>query len=139
MQIVINARPEVDKKGRRFLKVTSPVDIINPAKRDGVNVKQVEALWDTGATHTSIPMETAVELGLPFGDDTKTEMGVSVSASRYCSFYLRFHDGSVMRIPCGVAVPGSRRPLVIGMDVISLGVTTIEPDGKDGVVFTFRI
>ena len=138
MQIVINARPKVNKEGHMFLQLESEVEIFNPDKRDGVNVKRVTALWDTGATHTSMPMATAEELGLPFGKDTKTEMGVTVAATRYCGFYLRFPGEGIVMVPDGVAVPGARRQLVIGMDIMRLGVVTMRPDGAGGVVFTFR-
>lgn len=138
MQIVINARPKVNKAGHVFLQLESEVEIFNPDKRGGVNIKRVTALWDTGATHTSMSMEIAEELGLPFGEDTKTEMGVSVAVTRYCRFCLRFPGEGIIMVPDGVAVPGSRRQLVIGMDIMRLGVVTMHPDGQGGVVFTFK-
>ena len=138
MQIVINAKPRVNREGHMFLKLESEVEIFNPDRRDGKNIKRVTALWDTGATHTSMPMEIAEELGLPFGEDTKTEMGVTVAPTKYCRFYLRFPGEGIIMVPDGVAVPGARRPLVIGMDIMRLGVTTMRPDGRAGVVFTFK-
>ena len=100
---------------------------------------QVLALWDTGATSTCIPMELAEKMGIPLREETVMQLGTVDQPSRYCSFYLQFADGHFMFIRDGVAVPGSRNQLVIGMDVIKHGKTAIVPNGQNGVRFSIEI
>jgi hypothetical protein len=84
-------------------------------------------------------MELAEKMDIPLREETVMQLGTVDQSSRYCSFYIRFADGHFMYIPDGVAVPGSRNKLVIGMDVMKQGKTTIVPNGQNGVCFTIEI
>lgn len=125
--------------GHEYLRICSKIDIciFLPDKR--VKIRNVKALWDTGATNTCIPMELAENMGIPLRENTNMRLGTVDQASRFCSFYLRFKDKYFIFIRDGVAVPGSRNQLVIGMDVMKCGKTLIVPNGQNGVKFTFEI
>ena len=139
MQIKIHAVPLQSEDGHKFIRVMSPVDIINPIAPDNIQIRRVMALWDTGATNTSIPMETATALGLRLGDECGIRTAAANKSARWCKFFLGFPDGTVVGIAEGTAMAGMTTQLIIGMDVMSKGVTTIEPDGSGGVNFTFTL
>ena len=84
-------------------------------------------------------MELAIKMGIPLREETIMQLGTVTQPSRYCSFYLRFSDKHYVFIRDGVAVPDSRNKLVIGMDLMMLGATTILPNEQNGVHFTFEI
>jgi hypothetical protein len=84
-------------------------------------------------------MELAEKMGIPLREETVMQLGTVTQLSRYCSFYLRFSDRHYVLIRDGVAVPGSRNKLVIGMDLMRLGTTTIIPNEQNGARFTFEI
>lgn len=138
MEIKILATP-TEEGGRKFLRIESPVTIILPTGPNSYRKVETVALWDTGATNTCIPMKTAQAMGIPLGKPAPVRKIKSTDLSRYCQFYLHFPDGSDLFIPEALAVPKMQSRLVIGMDVIRHGMTTIEPDGHDGVVFTFTL
>ena len=138
MRIEVNATPIV-KDGHELLRITSDILIISKAGQDGYKRKAVKALWDTGATNTSIPMETATAMGIQLGDECPVTAGTAVSRSNFCKFFLQFPSGEVVPVRDGMAVPGMRAPLVIGMDIIGKGVSSIVPDGNGGVRFSFEI
>ena len=138
MLIEIDVQPlECDR--HEFLRIRGEVDICIFLTPTRVKSRKVKALWDTGATSTCIPMELAEKMGIPLREETVMQLGTVDQSSRYCSFYIRFADGHFMYIPDGVAVPGSRNKLVIGMDVMKQGKTTIVPNGQNGVCFTIEI
>ncbi|MBO4662285.1 MAG: retroviral-like aspartic protease family protein [Bacteroidaceae bacterium] len=101
--------------------------------------RTLKALWDTGATNTCIPMELAESMGIPLRKETVMQLGTIDQLSRYCSLYLRFADGHYLFIRDGVAVPSSRNQLVVGMDVMKYGKTSIVANGQNGVHFIFEI
>lgn len=139
MQIEIDAVPYV-KDGHKMIRITSVANIMNPLPTGRIEHVLTEGLWDTGATNTYIPMDTAVKLGIELGGPVPVRMGVSSGkGTRFCRFFLGFQNGAVIPIEEGIAVPGMKTGLIIGMDVIGKGVTTIEPDGQDGVRFTFTL
>ena len=138
MLIEIDVQP-LERSGHEFLRIRSEVDICIFLTPTCVKSRKVKALWDTGATSTCIPMELAEKMGIPLREETVMQLGTVDQPSRYCSFYLQFADGHFMFIREGVAVPGSRNQLVIGMDVIKHGKTTIVPNGQNGVRFSIEI
>lgn len=138
MLIEIDVQP-LERDKHEFLKISSEVDICIFLTPTCVKSRKLRALWDTGATNTCIPMELAEKMGIPLREETIMQLGTVTQPSRYCSFYLQFADGHFMFIRDGVAVPGSRNQLVIGMDVMKYGKTAIVPNGQRGIHFTFEI
>ena len=82
-------------------------------------------------------MKLAVAMGIPLGEATPLTRMRATDQSHYCQFWIEFPTGEAVFVPEAVAVPDMRAKFVIGMDVIRRGRTTIEPDGEDGVRFTF--
>lgn len=138
MLIEIDVQP-LERDKHEFLKIRSEVDICIFLTPTCVKSRKLRALWDTGATNTCIPMQLAEKMGIPLREETIMQLGTVTQPSRYCSFYLQFADGHFMFIRDGVAVPGSRNQLVIGMDVMKQGKTTIVPNGQNGVRFSIEI
>lgn len=138
MLIEIHATPKKDGNGHDFLCIRSEVAIRSLFVGRSFS-KTVEAVWDTGATNTVIPMELAEKLGIPLRDETLLHGMTEEQPSRYCSFRLIFPNGASVFVEHGVATPNAEQPLVIGMDIMKHGVTTIRPDGKGGVYFTFEV
>ena len=138
MKIEIHAVP-VGQDGHGFLRVKSPVAIIHPTGSDSYKQKLVTAIWDTGSTNTCIPMQTAVAMGIKIGKPSPLTKMKAVESSFFCQFWLQFQNGDAIFVPDALAVTNMQTPCVIGMDVISKGVTTIEPDGNGGVNFTFTL
>ena len=138
MRMVIHAVP-FKQDGYSFLQVLSPVQVVLPIGQDQHRRVKVNALWDTGATNTCIPMKLAVAMGIPLGEATPLTRMRTTDQSYYCQFWIEFPTGEAVFVPEAVAVPDMRAKFVIGMDVIRRGRTTIEPDGEGGVNFTFSI
>ena len=138
MLIDIETLPVVSGR-HEFLSIRSEVDICIFLSPTQAKTRTLKALWDTGATNTCIPMELAIKMGIPLREETVMQLGTVTQPSRYCSFYLRFSDEHYVLIRDGVAVPGSRNKLVIGMDLMKHGKTTIVPNGQNSVRFTFEI
>lgn len=134
--MVIHAVP-FKQDGYSFLQVLSPVQVVLPIGQDQHRRVKVNALWDTGATNTCIPMKLAVAMGIPLGEATPLTRMRTTDQSYYCQFWIEFPTGEAVFVPEAVAVPDMRAKFIIGMDVISRGRTTIEPDGEGGVNFTF--
>ena len=138
MEIKVNA-PVIVHEGRNILRIKSDVEIVHITGPESYRVKPTRGIWDTGATHTSIPLSTAQALGLTLGDEVMS-MGVTAQGRSYpCEFQLNFPPLGAIRVREGLAVEGMKTPLLIGMDVIKQGRTTIEPDGDGGVKFTFTL
>lgn len=135
--MVIHAVP-FKQDGYSFLQVLSPVQVVLPIGQDQHRRVKVNALWDTGATNTCIPMKLAVAMGIPLGEATPLTRMRTTDQSYYCQFWIEFPTGEAVFVPEAVAVPDMRAKFIIGMDVIRRGRTTIEPDGSGGVVFTFK-
>ena len=138
MEIKIHTVPLV-VEGHKFLRIECPVSIITPAGPGVIRRMEIKALWDTGATNTYIPMDVAVRMGIPLGEPAMVERMKSTEPSRYCQFYLQFQTGETIFVPEAIAIPKMQSRFIIGMDVIGKGVTTIVPDGQDGVRFTFTL
>lgn len=138
MLIDIDTPPVVNDR-HEFIRIHSEVDICIFLSQTQAKARTVKALWDTGATNTCIPMELAKKMGIPLREETVIQLGTVTQPSRYCSFYLRFSDEHYVLIRDGVAVPGSKYKLVIGMDFMRLGKMTIIPNGQNGVRFSFEI
>lgn len=138
MLIEIDVQP-LERDGHEFLRIRSEVELCILLTSSCVKYRKLKALWDTGATNTCIPMELAEKMDIPLREETVMQLGTVDQPSRYCSFYLHFPDGHFMFIREGVAVPGSRNQLVIGMDVMKHGKTTIVPNGQNGVRFSIEI
>lgn len=138
MKIEIHAVP-FKQDDHSFLQVTSPVDVVLPTGPDSHKRATVKALWDTGSTNTCIPMKLAAAMGIPLGEPTPVDKMKTTEQSRYCQFWIQFPSGESVFVPEAVAVPNMRAKFVIGMDIISRGKMTIEPDGEGGVHFTFSI
>jgi len=138
MEIKIHAVP-YEKEGHKMLRVECDAAILFPTSPGLANMKQTRALWDTGATNTCIPMKTAVAMGIPLGDEIPMRMGSAVGRARFCKFLIQLPTGDIIPISEGAAVPNMQTGLIIGMDVMRHGHTTIEPDGDGGVRFTFSI
>jgi len=136
--MVIHAVP-FKQDGHSFLRVLSPVQVVLPIGQDQHRRVKVNALWDTGATNTCIPMKLAVAMGIPLGEATPLTRMRTTDQSYYCQFWIEFPTGEAVFVPEAVAVPDMRAKFIIGMDVISRGRTTIEPDGEGGVNFMFSI
>ena len=84
-------------------------------------------------------MKVAVAMGIKFGEELPTRKIKTKVPSNRCQFYLQFHTGDKVFVSEALAVPNMQSQVVIGMDVISKGVMTIEPDGQDGVYFMFML
>jgi hypothetical protein len=84
-------------------------------------------------------MKLAVAMGIPLGEATPLTRMRTTDQSYYCQFWIEFPTGEAVFVPEAVAVPDMRAKFIIGMDVISRGRTTIEPDGEGGVNFMFSI
>ena len=138
MKIEIHAVPFGDE-GHRFLQIKSRVRIVYPVGPGVIRRVETEALWDTGATNTCIPMRLAVAMGMKLGDVVPVDKMRTQEPSRYCQFHLEFPTGETIFMPEAVAVPNMQARFIIGMDFIRKGVTTIEPDGQGGVNFTFVV
>jgi len=135
MKVSFNAKP-YRENNHDYLRIRSQVVVQNVLP--GYPRREVTALWDTGATNTYIPMDLARRLEFPLGDDCNVSFSTADTPARFCRFNLRFPDG-IISVTEGVAVPGLTEELIIGMDVMRRGHTTIEPDGEGGVNFTFSI
>lgn len=137
MEIKIHATP-IEQDGRSYLQILSPVRAVNPVA-GGEMFADLMALWDTGATNTCIPMKVAEALGIPLGEPTTVDKMKAKVPSRRCQFYLDFPTGDRIFVKEALAIPRMQPQFVIGMDVISKGRMTIEPDGSGGVRFTFSV
>lgn len=135
MKVSINAKP-FHEDGHDYLRIMSQTVVMNV--KPGYPRREVTALWDTGATNTYIPMDVAKRLELPLGDECYVSFSTADTPARFCRFNLRFPDG-IISVTNGVAVPDMTDQLIIGMDIIGKGRTTIEPDGNGGVNFTFTL
>lgn len=138
MLIDVTAQP-VSRDGHSYLRIKVPARIANLFAANRLMTTQVDALWDTGATNTSIPMGTAIALGLPLREETDAYMATSEGTACYCSFHIIFPDGRGLVVKEGNAVPGLNSPLIIGMDIISQGITTITPLPGGAVRLTFDL
>lgn len=138
MRIDLVVHP-VEKDGHKYLRIKSEVEICLFLSSTTAKIRKLNALWDTGATNTCISMDLAIAMGIPLGKETVIQLGTVNQPSRYCSFYLRFPDEHYILVKNGVAVPGSKNKLVIGMDLMRLGTTTITPNEQEGVCFNFEI
>lgn len=138
MLIDIETLPIVSGR-HEFLRIRSEVDICIFLSPTRAKTRTLKALWDTGATNTSILMELAIKMGIPLRKETVMQLGTITQPSRYCSFYLRFSDKHYVFIRDGVAVHGSRNKLVIGMGLMRLGTTIVTVNRQNGVRFTFEI
>lgn len=106
---------------------------------EGAISRELEALWDTGATKTCISKEVAAEIGLvKIGEAEMSSASETVITSVYCADVI---------LPNSVVVPdveifeANLSPqgidALIGMDIITLGDFSIS--NYDGVtIFTFR-
>lgn len=137
MEIKIHATP-FKRDGRSYLQILSPVRVVNPV-HGGEMFADLTALWDTGATNTCIPMKVAVAMGIPLTEQSAVTKMKTNAPSRRCQFYLEFPTGDRIFVREAIAVPSMQAQFVIGMDVISKGVTTITPDGSGGVNFCFEM
>lgn len=137
MLIDVIATPVISN-GHSYLKIKIPIVVGHILPSHQAKVKRVNALWDTGATNTSIPMHTAELLGIPLREETATQQATSEGSARFCTFHLFFPDGRIVRIDDGNAVPGLRTGLIIGMDLISRGTSTITPLSNGAVRLTFE-
>lgn len=138
MEIKVNA-PVIVHDGRNILRIKSDVEIVHVTGPESYRVKATRGIWDTGATHTSIPLSTAKALGLTLGGEVMS-MSVTAKGKSYpCEFLLNFPSLGAIRVTEALAVEDMKTPLLIGMDVIKQGRMTIEPDGRGGVEFTFTI
>ena len=137
MEIKIHAVP-IEKDGHKYLRIELPVRVAYPVN-GGTVWADVLALWDTGATNSCIPMSVAAKMGIQLEEPASLKRIKSVEQSRRCQFYLQFPDGSMIFVKEALAVPNMQSQFVIGMDVISRGVTNIEPDGEGGVKFSFTL
>ena len=136
MRIEIHAVP-VEQDGHKFLRIKQPVTLTNytgPTTQKRIRIK---AIWDTGATNTCIPLKLAAAMGIKLGEPSPLAKIRKVEQSFFCQLNLEFPTGETIFVPEALAVENMKPELVIGMDVISKGVTTIEPDGSGGVHFTF--
>ena len=138
MRIEIHAVPFV-QEGHSFLRVQSPVEVVLPTGPNSHKRVKVMALWDTGATNTCIPMKLAEAMGIPLGDPSPVDKMKTTEQALYCKFWIEFPTGEAVLVEEALAVPNMKAKFIIGMDVISKGVTTITPDGNGGVHFTFEI
>jgi hypothetical protein len=138
MFIDIVANP-VEFEGYEYLRIRSEVELCFFISSTQVKMRRLKALWDTGATNTCIPMELAVTMNIPLRGETTMQLGTVDQPSRFCSFCLRFPGEHYEYVRDGVAVPGSRNQLVIGMDIMKRGKSTIIPNEQGGVHFTFTI
>ena len=138
MLLDIVAHP-IESNGHEYLKIRSAIDLCVFHSPTQIKVRPLKALWDTGATNTCIPMDPALKMGIPLREETIMHLDTVEQPSRFRSFYLRFSDEHYEFVRDGVAISGSKNRLVIGMDVMKRGMTTITPDGKGGVCFTFEI
>ena len=139
MKIEIHAVP-VTKGEHRYLRIMSPVRVVNSVD-GGFVYADLMALWDTGATNTCISMSVAKAMGIPLDDPSPISKMKATVQSRRCQFVMEFpvHGSSETFVKEALAVPGMQTELIIGMDVISRGVTTITPDGSGGVNFCFEM
>lgn len=135
MKVSINAKP-FHEDGHDYLRIMSQTILQNV--KPGYPRREVRALWDTGATNTYVPMELARRLELPLGDVCNVSFSTADTPAQFCRFNLRFPDG-IISVTDGVAVPGMKEQLIIGMDVMRNGVVNIRPDGTGGVEFTFTV
>ena len=137
MQIKVHAQA-IEHDGQKFIRIKSDVEIVHITGPTSHRLKRTRGIWDTGCTHTSIPLSTAKALGLTLGEEVPALTVSSVGKSYPCQFLLHFPNIGVIQVTEGLAVEDMKTSLLIGMDVMSRGVTTIEPDGGGGVVFTFE-
>lgn len=138
MKIEIHT-PAIEHDGRKFVRVKSDVEIVNVTGPNSYKVKSTRGIWDTGCTHTCIPLSTAKALGLTLGDEVPALTVAVVGKSYPCQFLLHFPNIGVIRITDGLAVDGMKTPLLIGMDVMSLGEVNIKSDDNGGVHFSFEL
>ena len=107
---------------------------------DGNISRELEALWDTGATNTCVSKEIAIELGLKqigvanMGGSTGT-----APTALYFADVLLPNNVTVTKVKIAEADIGNQGiDALIGMDIINLGDFSISNyEGK--TVFTFRI
>ncbi len=138
MELEINAMPYA-KKGHKMIRIEQDVEVLSVDSSGFVRKVRARALWDTGATNTYIPLKTAELLGIRLRDSVPVRMGSSSGEARFCSFFLCFPTGDVIPIEEGVAIPGMKTDLIIGMDFMRQGVVTMRPNKQEGVIFTFTL
>lgn len=125
-------------------------DFIDKAKkisRDGkVNLNSIEkltAIWDTGATDTSINQKWVDKLGLVQINfkDVNTGNGPATQRPVYLvDLLLIVNDNPILRIPSLKIVSlvlGDNLDLIIGMDVIGQGDLAITKDVNGYTVLSF--
>lgn len=144
MRIEIHAVP-FKQDGYSFLQVLSPVKVLSPVQvvlpigQDQHRRVKVNALWDTGATNTCIPMKLAVAMGIPLGEATPLTRMRTTDQSYYCQFWIEFPTGEAVFVPEAVAVPDMRAKFIIGMELIRYGTMLLEPMGDGAFRFTFSV
>ena len=138
MQITVDA-PAIVHDGHKYVRIKSDVEIIHVTSPSSYRRKATRGIWDTGCTHTSIPLSTAKALGLTLGGEMPALTVSAIGKSYPCQFLLHFPNIGVIQVTEGLAVEDMKTPLLIGMDVIGKGVMTIEPDGQGGVRMTFTV
>ena len=131
--------PAVEHNGQKHIRIKSDVEIVYITGPSSYKMKSTRGIWDTGCTHTCIPLSTAKALGLVLGEEVPALTVAKIGKSYPCQFLLHFPGSGVVRVTEGLAVEGMQTSLLIGMDIISRGKTTIEPDGEGGVYFTFSV
>lgn len=123
-------------KAPRFFQIISNCAVAKNAESP-LKVKTYKALWDTGASCTSISSKVVHELGLhQIGSYIVNHAGGSMVARTY---HIALFLPTLYSIDCleveEVAMNGV--DVIIGLDVISLGDFAITREG-DHCIFSFR-
>ena len=130
------------RSNKGLLRVIQTVVGIFPVSPDPVEQKDIttlQAIWDTGATNTSVSNKVAADLKLPIVSYTQvsTAAGVVDDAPVYLINVLLPNNVIVQNVQAtGSALNGC--DMLIGMDIITLGDFAItNRDGK--TVCSFRL
>ncbi len=108
------------------------------------HVKKIKALWDTGASASSVDKQLAKEMCLvPIGKGIVSHANGQSIVNRY-TFDFALHNAFVLNIPSaseGIFAGGDFQ-MIIGMDIIAHGdffFGQYEKEGKPCSYFTFSI
>lgn len=121
--------------------IQTPVGVfpVSPSPATQKDITTLQAIWDTGATNTSIAIESAIKLNLPIFSYTQVSTGAGIveKAPVYLVNVLLPNNVIIPNVPATGLTLNSCE-MLIGMDIITLGDFAIT-NHNGNTVCSFRL
>ena len=134
--VAFTTRSDRGRELRNVVDIAEPFDTAWPAAE--VQWKPFLAVWDTGATHTYITKDVALQCGLASTGDVKVSTAAGPVTANTYSASIRLLGGIVvphLRVAEATLDDGG---VLVGMDIITQGDLAVSQDQGE-TVFSFRV